>query len=436
VPVQDFHVQGNALIQKSGSTSLTIKNAWAYDTEQPAEVIFDRTELSSTLKSAVGMDKSSRNFFLWVNGADRLNIDTAGKVGIGTKTPSYLLDVNGDLRVSGDMYWTPTKNIICNFTGHLNECSIDLMNQNTYTGNSFQVWSDKTGIGTIMACRGDNGRVGIGTADPSNNLEVVGGMTAYSNITLRYALDGIHFKSGACNNTYWRIRNNYVDGSENEYLGNFEFITNANDGLGDLLIGWIEDDTTTSKLNFTGSHRVVEEGAKIDPTIDYGLIVSASGKYNSLLPKLKKKQIDNITIDEALPTIKICSKRKDKAVFGVVSKGESLTKDKKRRLFHQGNFKSAVRKDENDYRIEINSLGEGAVWVCDTNGNFENGDFITTSSVSGYGERQQEPYVCNYTVGKITCDVDWNDPNLDKEFQVREVNGHKAAFVGCIYMCG
>jgi hypothetical protein len=44
--------------------------------------------------------------------------------------------------------------------------------------------------------------------------------------------------------------------------------------------------------------------------------------------------------------------------------------------------------------------------------------------------------VCNYTVAKITCDVDWQDTKLDRKFQTRTVDGVRCAFVGCVYLCG
>ena len=206
------------------------------------------------------------------------------------------------------------------------------------------------------------------------------------------------------------------------------------------------------RLNFTGCHRcVAKKGLKSERQIKEaeGLIVIATGKYCSLLgEKVKPGQKDNITIDEALPTVELCTKRRDKRVFGVVSapdhlvdaeviKGEDgkVTRKaggKKRRVFKQGAFATCAAYDTD--RVEINSLGEGAVWVCARGGNFENGDYITTSDLGGYGEKQEEPYVCGWTLGKITCDVDWSSPDLDRDFQVREVNGTQCAFVGCVYV--
>ncbi len=36
-------------------------------------------------------------------------------------------------------------------------------------------------------------------------------------------------------------------------------------------------------------------------------------------------------------------------------------------------------------RMIVNLLGEGAIWVCNSNGNIENGDYITPSDYLGYG---------------------------------------------------
>jgi hypothetical protein len=228
-------------------------------------------------------------------------------------------------------------------------------------------------------------------------------------------------------------------GGEADSCGNLTWYADTDSANSGTNIAWLEDDVGAGarKLTFTGSHRCIDESKTINPRSDWGLIVVASGKYCSLLPKIKKKQIENILIDEALPTIQLSSGRKQKSIFGVVCQGEELTKNKKQRVFHTGNFKSCMRLDATDKdRIECNALGEGGIWVCDTNGNFENGDYITTSSLAGYGEKQDENFVCNYTVAKITCDVDWNSNRLDKDFQFRTINGSKAVFVGCIYVCG
>ena len=89
----------------------------------------------------------------------------------------------------------------------------------------------------------------------------------------------------------------------------------------------------------------------------------------------------------------------------------------------------------------VNSLGEGGIWVCNSNGNIENGDYITSSDYLGYGEKQDEIFLCNYTVAKSTMDCDFIlDSLLYNCFEIDDldVNGNKlrVAFIACTYHCG
>ena len=51
------------------------------------------------------------------------------------------------------------------------------------------------------------------------------------------------------------------------------------------------------------------------------------------------------------------------------------------------------------------------IWVSNINGNFEAGDFITTSKIDGIGQRQDDNICYNYTVAKITSDLDFKNSN-------------------------
>ena len=72
----------------------------------------------------------------------------------------------------------------------------------------------------------------------------------------------------------------------------------------------------------------------------------------------------------------------------------------------------------------INSLGETAIWVVNTNGNIETGDLITTSDEIGYGEKQDCDFIKNYTIGKcmIDCSFDLNSNEYKCEV-LRETGG-------------
>jgi hypothetical protein len=110
-----------------------------------------------------------------------------------------------------------------------------------------------------------------------------------------------------------------------------------------------------------------------------------------------------ITIAEALPVVALTTKEKDKSCFGVICDVE----DEERREFG-GNFTSIYQKEKGDTRTFINSLGEGGIWVSDKNGNLEAGDYITSSIIPGYGQKQNSEFLANYTVAKITMDCNFN----------------------------
>ena len=88
---------------------------------------------------------------------------------------------------TGNWSWAPGTDYKLNATANTQEWSFDLMNQNTYTGCHWQVWSDKTGLGTILACRGDTGFVGIGTNPSAYRLTVQGDIAASADVIAYYS---------------------------------------------------------------------------------------------------------------------------------------------------------------------------------------------------------------------------------------------------------
>ena len=54
-----------------------------------------------------------------------------------------------------------------------------------------------------------------------------------------------------------------------------------------------------------------------------------------------------------------------------------------------------------------NAVGEGGIWVCNANGDIENGDYITSSDVPGYGQKQDDDLLHNYSVAKATTGADF-----------------------------
>jgi hypothetical protein len=161
-----------------------------------------------------------------------------------------------------------------------------------------------------------------------------------------------------------------------------------------------------SNTNFTGQHRC----SSAEGPLEKGLVVSASkSAYRNITGGLSTGA-RAITIDESLPVVSLSNVAQDKACFGVVSRTEeanTLTRSET-----AGGLISEAPKVLGDNRVIVNSVGEGAIWVCDANGPLESGDYITTSNVAGYGQKQTGEFLANYTVAKITMDCDFTGSNV------------------------
>jgi hypothetical protein len=123
---------------------------------------------------------------------------------------------------------------------------------------------------------------------------------------------------------------------------------------------------------------------------------------------------EGITIEDALPIVALSRKKKDKRIFGVLG--------------------LAGRASNNKNRLIVNSGGEGAICVANTNGNIENGDYLQSSDLLGYAERQDDDLLHNYTCAKATIDCDFQ---LDSPYyQCYEENNVRYALISCTYHCG
>ena len=116
-----------------------------------------------------------------------------------------------------------------------------------------------------------------------------------------------------------------------------------------------------------------------------------------------------------MPIVQLSRQRKDKRVFGV--------------------FGLPKRNNSRIERMIINSVGEGGIWVVNTNGNVENGDYLQSSNELGYAEKQDDDLLHNYTIGKATIDCSFI-LNSDKYQTIVLPNGVKASFIACSYHCG
>jgi len=237
-------------------------------------------------------------------------------------------------------------------------------------------------------------------------------------------------------------------------------------------------------ISFTGQHRSVANEYSKNQLLDMSGLIACSNKnsYTIMHPNVKKGNAA-IDINNSLPDISLCKKDYDKSVYGVISAVEDPTNT---RSTTNCCIEKTFDKEKGDNRTFINSLGEGAIWVSNKNGNLESGDYITSCTIPGYGMKQNSDSLKNYTVAKITMDCDFNpvtqpvpeilkdsngenilDTNgylqwvnhptdtekaynirnlladgtqiTESDYNTRNSNGetvYKAAFVGCTYHCG
>lgn len=167
------------------------------------------------------------------------------------------------------------------------------------------------------------------------------------------------------------------------------------------------------QIDFTGQHTSIINNNITN--IHEGLIVSSSGQFINLDGNIKPK------INESLPYSKLCNIDNDTKVYGIISFKED---EANYHNYSTGGFVSKMKKKyDNEKRIFINAVGEGGIWVSDKNGILNNGDFITSSSIPGYGMKQtlNKDILCNHTVGKITCDCDFSLIKVPKQ-KLKTVN--------------
>ena len=98
----------------------------------------------------------------------------------------------------------------------------------------------------------------------------------------------------------------------------------------------------------------------------------------------------------------------DKRVLGVYG-GPMASNPKDKYVTDKDGNQKLSEKAEEPHRHQTYSLGDGVIIVSSQNGNIEVGDYITTASGSGgYGCKQNDDILHNYTVGKSLEDVDWS----------------------------
>jgi hypothetical protein len=375
-----------------------------------------------------------------INGQPLVYNDTISKWQPGEK-----LEVNGNMKAGGNLTVVGNTNIggNLNITGNTNygdstrqminlynlSYGIGVQGNTTYfrSSNDFQFYKggshsntrgDAGGGTSLFTIKdtGNTGLVGINVVSPKCLLDIytVNNYKLQNDVPYsdpNYATEG--------NGFFFNIWKNSSNNSSAFWGLRWHAASNINNNVNVLLymmdegtehihaIGRFENDNYSTGDFFTGQHRNI-----VNKNIDesyVGLIVSSTGHYINVDNSLKP------SINESLPVCNITNIDNDIKVFGVISDKEDSDDN---RSVGDGCLKTIkIKTNKNEQRLHINSVGEGSLWVCNKNGNIQNGDYVSSSSVSGYGQKQilQEGTLKNYTVAKITCDCDFSLTKIVKQ---------------------
>jgi len=461
-PEAPFNVVGNNAL--SGTPNNVIASFRATTTDpgtNDAGVVIG--SINGNTPYIADVSTASLGLSFYTQNDERMRINSSGNVGIGTTNPTESLQINSN-GTDPTYTWligSTSKRAGIAFSEDASSKHTIIEYDGTGSGaeNYLAIYSGTSG----WTSKGDglnfipsNGRVGIGTTSPGKKLEIAHGYQSLGGYIDTYRVSGVvggtvlgtrqgggtHVDAIHITDSAWigiglnnpgiitsapnvnrtvHVVGRYVvsEPGDDEHwsistANHFDLKRSIN-GTGYIDAARIRFDTGAYNdlITFTGQHRGVHI-KNISPKNAHsyeGLIVCANRDEYESINGVKRRGNEAITVNEAVPLLRLSSEANDKTCFGVISDSEDS--DTRTQIF--GNLESFHYKMKGDEQIFINSLGEGGIWVVNSNGTLESGDYITTSSVAGYGMKQDDDLLHNYTVAKITMNCDFDPISKPKK---------------------
>ena len=357
-----------------------------------------------------------------VTANQKLTVDLANtRVGINNATPSYPLDVNGNGRVDSlyvqdSIVHDGDTNTGIAFTGDqidfvcggitmltLDESTNDKIVFNEGGGNvDFRVESDT--IQNMIDMDAGKNTVAIGadaTDTYGSSLEVYGHGNNWATLIETDNEHGDHIL----------IRNTVVANPPTTAhviqaigSGNGVYYEVQGDGSGGSQVN----------TSFTSGH---DTCCVDDDAIIPGLLVETTGE-------MWAKSTSSFQI--ALPFTKLCQSNGSKNVFGVIDgelaapwiTGSTNPQSSSYIPYVKGDYllkpsfmgyAQFFPTGSGNRHLHTNSIGEGSMWVTNHNGEIENGDYIESSVIKGYGRKQNDDIMRSKTVAKCLENIDWSN---------------------------
>lgn len=290
-----------------------------------------------------------------------------------------------DLYLEGDIYFTDAGTI--DTTGNL---TIEASGDIKFTHDATQ----------RIQIEDTTGDVAIGSHDPTYRLDVQDSTTSFvanfENTNTGTAADVLRLKISKTGTL--GTGNSFIDLIDGDGDVNGRIRGNGSGGI-------------TYSTSFTGQHPT---SIILNENISAGMIVESTGEIWSKYTQ---------DMGTGIPKVAVSTSQSSKKVFGVIANLSGS---------YEGMVKASNQSD-NETHIEVNSIGEGLVWVTNIGGSIENGDYITSSGIYGLGQKQSDDILRSCTVAKCTENIDW-----DNISDTIEHNGdvYKKYLTTCTYHCG
>jgi len=358
---------------------------------------------------------------------ERMNIDSDGTV-----TLSGDLAVNGDdITSDGDLTITPGADLKITPTGGqvLIDGDLYLYGDDGYTNLTCQIY-DSTNAGVILLKDSNSTKVQLNSVANGDSYFNSGGALCVGATAASAPIQFYVLESSTASTSYIAHIRNSGNGSNADCLRLDIGYTSNPTTTNNFVRMYHSTSTAAGKITgdgsggvsyvdaFTGTHPSVTSDSTASLII--GMIVSSTGE-------IWAKNME--TVSTGIPKTTLSNTDNDKTVFGILAE---IGKDANGEYCYEG-YVESWGLDTGEEALVVNSIGEGLVWITNINGNIENGDYITTSTIAGYGRLQGDDLLHSYTVAKCTETVDWNSVTDTIE---HEGQTYKKHLVSCTYHCG